>query len=579
MTELNTLINIDEPIPLLNSNNLNNKDNNHNRCLSFIAIYFNRYIKKIKKGIISLILISIMVGIGILINTSKISTQVFGVEIYKWLYFFSLLIIGYICSKIMDFLIFTIFYEILYLIPYLNTTYIYYYTSSFEKNISYFIIDIIFSGNYKHITQTEQPPLIKNILTFLYFIFTGNIIINILLKILHHNKLFAAYQSKIDNVILYNEIIMRLSKQKNINEKININNKLKISLVTKMITAKDTPFTYIHHENIVEIISKKTMITAIDIIWQNVIDVYEQNNNDNNDNNNKYIPIDIFIDILNFEHDETIIKKIKFILDPDCDTYVKSIDFYDAMIRMYHDWINLSETSQSHDNISFAVRIIVNVIYFIILFIIFLNVFETNTSSIFVPFTTLIVSISFAISSVVSQYVQSLVYIAYMFPYDIGDKISCPDINNNASLTVKKINIMTTEFMESQSGKLIIVPNYIMANYTIYNFKKSFHVTFVETFTIAFDTQQQKINTLKKELHTYLLDRPHEWKPTFEMYYSDMDITFNKLIISFWINHQSSWNHGDIIWNSKTNLEHFLINMLHTLHITYEYPKQRISVN
>lgn len=551
------------------------------KCFSCCVIFKNRYFHKIKHGLLFSLLAIVLICFGLFLDLQNIQTSVFSIELYKWLYFFASLIIGYFCGQIIDKIMFMIFYGILYIISFINTTHIYYYASSFEVNIGLFVADIIIMNNYQKITN-DLPSIMDNVYTFLLFIFVGNILTNIILKIIQYNRLFTAYQKKIDMILLYKQIVTRLSKFENTS--IDFSQTLNESLVTKLVHAKESGFKAFDE---IEIVSKKKMEHIVDKLWNElakkrqhiIIDMTNMDdilpkilddptNKLSSTNIRQFVPVSEFIDKINFKDTDTN-DMIKLLFDQDNDTYVKKKDFVQSIMNMYSEWINLGESTQSHENISYAVRIIVDVIYAIILLIIFINVFNVNASSIFVPMTTILVSFSFAVGGVTSQFVISLVYVAYMFPYDIGDKISSPSINDGSTLIVKKINIMTSEFIESSSGKLIIASNHNMANYIINNYKRSSHVTFVEKIIITYDTPTIKINYLNDKIKKYLLDNPHEWKPNYEMCYNIIDMTNNKIELDFWLYHQASWSQGGIIYISKTKFEQYMIDILRQLDICH----------
>ena len=85
------------------------------KCFSCCIILKNRYLDKIKHGLLFSLLATILICFGLIFDLQNIQTSIFSIELYKWLYFFASLVIGYFCGQIIDKIMFMIFYGILYI--------------------------------------------------------------------------------------------------------------------------------------------------------------------------------------------------------------------------------------------------------------------------------------------------------------------------------------------------------------------------------------------------------------------------------------------------------------------------------
>ena len=97
---------------------------------------------------------------------------------------------------------------------------------------------------------------------------------------------------------------------------------------------------------------------------------------------------------------------------------------------------------------------------------------------------------SFAFGNVISQFISSLIFITFIHPYDVGDKISSKDILDRNSIMVKEINIWVTIVSEVCSGKLVHIPNHIIMNACIENHTQSKNVVITVPMLIGSLTTQ-----------------------------------------------------------------------------------------
>jgi len=109
---------------------------------------------------------------------------------------------------------------------------------------------------------------------------------------------------------------------------------------------------------------------------------------------------------------------------------------------------------------------------------VFMIFFSIPATELFVPLGSILLPLSFALSSAISNAVTSFVYVVAQRPYDVGDKVRCERIGDDEVMVVLEVDVLQTVFRKVHSGKEVVVPNQVLAFTPIENLKRSPDVTF-----------------------------------------------------------------------------------------------------
>lgn len=128
---------------------------------------------------------------------------------------------------------------------------------------------------------------------------------------------------------------------------------------------------------------------------------------------------------------------------------LKGIDesmFTDAVLDLFHQRTDLGGTLRDFENISQVIKRIIATSFWCILLISILLVSGISASTLLVTFSTIMISSAVAFGSTLKTIIDSLIFILYTKPYDVGDRIAL-QYPTAPPLLVTCIRVMTTTFV------------------------------------------------------------------------------------------------------------------------------------
>lgn len=124
--------------------------------------------------------------------------------------------------------------------------------------------------------------------------------------------------------------------------------------------------------------------------------------------------------------------------------------------------------------------------------------------------STVLLSVSFAFSSVVSNVFQSIIFVFFVRPFDIGDIIEV----DNKIYTVSDLGLLYSTLLSDSRYETF--PNESLRTKCIKNLRKSTHVT-AEFENVFSYKDYSKINDLKEKISNFLLDNPTKYEEKFRI--------------------------------------------------------------
>jgi small-conductance mechanosensitive channel len=216
-------------------------------------------------------------------------------------------------------------------------------------------------------------------------------------------------------------------------------------------------------------------------------------------------------------------KLLRRLFRPDAKNQVTELAFIQSCDAIYK---RLSYFRASVGNASVIVNVlagIVDVFFFCMLALALLSLLEFNPWALLVPFTSLVVSLSFALSSSLSKYLEGVMLIADTRPFDLGDRIYIGpadtmahemnvDMSSNTWF-VEGITLSTTTLRYARTDEVSTLNNWAIAGSKIINCNRSpGAIVVLKTKLHVSVLQGDKLEHFQAALQDYVETHPRTWK-------------------------------------------------------------------
>jgi small-conductance mechanosensitive channel len=249
--------------------------------------------------------------------------------------------------------------------------------------------------------------------------------------------------------------------------------------------------------------------------------------------------------------------------------------FLSAIKKICQDRADFSVTLKDFEVISSVLKTIISIVFWLILIVVVLLSSGVDASRVLVTFSTLLVSSAVIFGNSLKTICESLVFILYTKPYDVGDRIalSTPD---SPSLLVSSIRIMTTVFI-GPGNRVLIMGNDKLAAMPIFNLKRSKDAVINLVFEIDFKTPQAKITALKESTSDFLDNHKATKSSRFDFFVSNTEKA-NSLYLSVWFQTNFAWQEGFAVAYVRHDVISHIKNKMNELEISWKMPPQPIKL-
>ena len=193
-----------------------------------------------------------------------------------------------------------------------------------------------------------------------------------------------------------------------------------------------------------------------------------------------------------------------------------------------------------------------------------------------IPLSTFVMGLGFALGPPAQRCLDSLLFVLVISPFEVGDRVAIDKVNNNGTMTVVQVHILTSEFSDVQ-GKRIIARNCDLTAMSITNLRRSPNATFMSKFILE---QAGATPELLRRLHERVLahvrSKPLDWKPSASM--TTAFIEPNKLEVGWSITHHASWGEGGKVWPAHSEFVVAVTAAMRDLQLRYTLPPQQVSL-
>ncbi|KAI8912794.1 Mechanosensitive ion channel-domain-containing protein [Gorgonomyces haynaldii] len=276
------------------------------------------------------------------------------------------------------------------------------------------------------------------------------------------------------------------------------------------------------------------------------------------------ITIDQFYNIFETEKEATEAFKT---LDRDNNGSLTFKELKRAILHIYRERRNLF---RSLGDLSQALGILNSIFYCISLLLTLLTALPfwgINVNAI-VPFTSILLTLSFIFGSAVSNMFNCMIFIFVHHPYDTGDRIWINDVN----YVVAQLNLLNTVLIRSD-GHRVYMPNNEIASKSIHNIRRSGDMAEPISVEIGFYTPEEKLQQLERNMNAFIDSNPRDYLPGMFINVSELDHC-NSVKISFWLSYKGNWQDSGYRIKRRSAFVRHLRLQLMQLEIRFYFPPQ-----
>ena len=277
--------------------------------------------------------------------------------------------------------------------------------------------------------------------------------------------------------------------------------------------------------------------------------------------------------------DSTKLKRLKKLFPPDANNELSLLAFVQSCDAVYKKLRFFRASVGNSSAIDDALESIVDGVFWFVLALSLLSIMNFNPWPILVSITSLLVSVSFALGSSVSKYVEGVLLIAVRRPFDLGDRIiisSCDEVETTRaglSWFVEDISLFSTTLRFAITNEVSTLNNFSISQARIVNLQRSNNaVVYLEKMDFHVDIiRKNKLGAFRGELEQYVRDRPRIWESFDTCRHDDFDASVDKVTFAFGFRHRSSWQSAARIAIDRASLVRFIYETAVGMGVEYGY--------
>lgn len=282
--------------------------------------------------------------------------------------------------------------------------------------------------------------------------------------------------------------------------------------------------------------------------------------------------------------DENKLKLVRKLFQPDANNELNLLAFVQSVDHIYKRARYLKSAYQNASAIDLELERILNILFYFVLTLILLSIMNFNPWPLLVSITSLLVSISFALGSSVSKYVEGVLLIAVRRPFDLGDRILLcgPEGNDtpgaNSSWFVEDIRLFSTTIRYARTNEVSTVNNYSISLSRIVNCNRSANaIVVLELKFSILILEGDKLKAFREALEKYVTENPRIWDSLLfcrhDFFHPDVTEEFVFFTIAF--KHRQSWQSAARININRADLLRYIFELGKKLEIQYNTPPSR----
>ncbi|KGN43281.1 mechanosensitive ion channel protein 6 isoform X1 [Cucumis sativus] len=221
--------------------------------------------------------------------------------------------------------------------------------------------------------------------------------------------------------------------------------------------------------------------------------------------------------------------------------------------------LTLNDTKTAVDKLHHMV----NVIFGILILILWLIVLGIASSKFFIFLSSQIVVVAFIFGNTCKTIFEAIIFLFVMHPFDVGDRCEI----DGMQMVVEEMNILTTVFLRYDNLK-VIIPNSVLATKLIHNFYRSPDMGESIEFLVHIATPAEKITAMKHRIISYIEGNKEHWYPAPMIVFKDID-GLNKVKLAVWLSHRMNHQDSGERWARRSVLVEEVVKVCQELDIQY----------
>ncbi|CAB9501431.1 expressed unknown protein [Seminavis robusta] len=277
-------------------------------------------------------------------------------------------------------------------------------------------------------------------------------------------------------------------------------------------------------------------------------------------------------------------RKIRKLFTPDRCGKIPLLPFIQSIDSCYKKLVFLRASVRSASLLDRVLERLFNALFYFVLVLFLSSVLQLHPWTLMVSITSLLVSVSFALGSSISHYVEGVFLIAVRRPFDLGDRIimssaDCidplPDVPKNSWL-VEEVTLATTTLRYARTNEVCTVNNWSLSSTRIVNLARSPNAILNFPFSAHISILEgNKLEQFKKAIQKFVSERPRVWETLAFVRHDMADVGNEAVNLSFAIRHRSPWQEAGRIKNDRTEVFRFLYQLGNQLNVHFSAPAEQ----
>lgn len=280
--------------------------------------------------------------------------------------------------------------------------------------------------------------------------------------------------------------------------------------------------------------------------------------------------------------DQAKIRALRRVFRPDAEDSLPLLAFVQSVDAVYKRLRYFRASVGNASVIDGVLETMINGIFYFVMALILLSFMNFNPWPLLVSLTSLLVSVSFALGSSVSKYVEGMLLIAVRRPYDLGDRIIVTGAeyveNPGSSQTwfVEDITLFHTVLRYARTNEVCTVVNSSISGSRIVNCNRSPNaiIQFTMMTHIAV-LENGKISELQAHVKRFIQEHPRIWDSLAFCRVDLVDADMEQVTFTLAFRHRNSWQDAGRILLNRGDLALFLYQTCKKLNIAYDTPPNR----
>ncbi|EJW01255.1 hypothetical protein EDEG_04040 [Edhazardia aedis USNM 41457] len=176
----------------------------------------------------------------------------------------------------------------------------------------------------------------------------------------------------------------------------------------------------------------------------------------------------------------------------------------------------------------------------------------------------------------VNSAVDSIIFVFFIHPYDVGDRIFIQSGGEKLNVVVKELNIFSTVFTKFD-GTQTFMPNSLLSNTQITNVRRSGWMSDSHQIKIDINTKDKDLVLLKVDIALYLRRNYDKWDDNFMFNFENIEDS-RTINCRIFLTSKDNWQNYDKYIKHKGDFLKFLCDTMTHRGIKYTLPVKIVSI-